>query len=198
MKRYVICAMLAVSGVLASTNAADACHRRRSCHGCSGGTAYYGGCSGSVSRGCHGGCNGGAVYYGNGGRVSYYPNQQVVPQSELVPAPSNRSSVETQTNVGVINFRAPTDAQIWVDGQLVNRSGDAWRYTTPSLRTGQRQSYQVKGSWKVDGRTVNQTRTVTVQPGGQMTVDFTQPSSNTQPRNERINPPTINPKDSNP
>lgn len=195
MRRFVIGTMLAVTGILASTNAADACHRRRSCHGCHGGTVVYSSCSGAVARGCHG-CHGGTVYYGNGGRTSYYPNQQVVPQGELVPAPSNKTG-ETQTNVGVIDFRAPADAQIWVDGQLVNRTGDAWRYTTPSLRNGQRQSYQVKASWNVDGRIVSQTRTVTVEPGGRMNVDFTA-SSSSSPRGERVTPPSINPKQSNP
>jgi uncharacterized protein (TIGR03000 family) len=194
MKRFAIWTFLAVTGILASTNAADASHgRRHGCHGCSGG--YYSGCSGTVYS-CSGsyGCSGAsaAYFYYSGSRYSYYPpSQQVVPQGERAPAPTVSNSTEVRSSVGTINFRAPAEARIWVDGNVVNRTGETWRYTTPALRNGQRQSYEVKASWTVDGKVVNQNRTVTVEPGGRMTVDFNQPANKLQDQNrlEKNNSP---------
>lgn len=113
----------------------------------------------------------GMTYYENRGRTSLYPREQ---SAEPVPAPNQ---VEGQVGgAGTIDFRAPQDAQIWVNGRLVERTGDQYLYQYPPLRTGQRQNYEIRARWTENGRVVNQTRNVTVESGGRINVDFTRPA----------------------
>jgi uncharacterized protein (TIGR03000 family) len=198
-------AILALAVVLVSTSSADAFGRRgrRGCNGCNGngchGGRVYNGCHGGGhgchggGHGCHGGgviyrgghggchgghsgCHGGGVIY-SGGRVYSDGGAYYGEQSERVSPPrrdpSRQENGENGDQTSILNFRAPEGAQVWVDGQLIERSGADWRWTTPTLR--ERRSYEVRARWNDDGRVVNQTRTINVQPGGNMTVDFTRP-----------------------
>lgn len=178
MRRFATWTVLSATAILWYSTDADAgIFRRRGggCHGCNGGYSScqggcQGGCHGGVMRGCNGGCHG-----CQGGRVSYY-----YPPAEQVPAPAKKPRngfEESSVTGGMIDFRAPADAQIWVDGQLVERQGEAWRFMIPEGRTG-RQSYEVKARWRDNGRDVNQTRNVSVDANGRMTVDFTRPAGN--------------------
>jgi uncharacterized protein (TIGR03000 family) len=180
MMRFSRWTILAMAVVLVSTSSADAFGRRgrRGCNGCNGG-----GCHGGVAySGCHGGggcchsshgtayANGRTVYYGR--TYSGMQRDSFYSQSEPVPPPV-RSVSSDGVNYGTIDFRAPAGAQVWVDGQLVERRGDSWRWTSPAL-TGRR-NYEVKASWIEDGRTVNRNRSVSVDAGGRINFDFTRP-----------------------
>jgi uncharacterized protein (TIGR03000 family) len=186
--------LLAMAGVLLSTADADAFGRRRrgcngcngggcfsSCHGgggCHGGRVMYNGCHGGchggrvISSGCHGGCHGGTVYSGSGGvRYGSAPRESYYPQGgERLPQPRRDDFNENGSETGQILFRAPQGAQVWVDGQLVERRGDSWVWISPAL-TGRR-SFEVRARWNDNGRVVNRTRTVNIQSGGRTTLDF--------------------------
>jgi uncharacterized protein (TIGR03000 family) len=184
--------MLALVATMLSASSADAFGRRR-CNGCWGG----GGCAGGrfLSRGCHGGygCNGGAVYrsgcHGCNGGVSYSSGRFYYGGSPYGVARESYYPPEGQgvaKNTAVLTFRAPEGAKIWVDGRLSARSGDPWRWTSPALR--ERRSYQVQARWSDQGRVVTQTRTIQVEPGGNLTVDFTRreaPSDQAAPQPRR-------------
>lgn len=189
---------LATIALVLSTSTAEAFGRRgrRGCNGGNGCHSSYHGCSrGVVHSGCHGGCHGcsgsayrggrgyyaGGAYYGNGMsstapsvRYSGYGAEQVAP-------PKKAGGAQFQENGdleggAVLNFRAPQGAQIWVDGQLVNRTGADWRWTSPALQEGQRRSVEVRARWMENGRETNQTRTINLQRGA-TTVDFTRPET---------------------
>jgi len=64
------------------------------------------------------------------------------------------------------------DAQLWVEGQKMTSTGPSRRFVSPPLQPG-RYSYTLKARWTDDGKEFSQTRTVRVQPGDRITVDFT-------------------------
>jgi uncharacterized protein (TIGR03000 family) len=193
--------LLAMAGVLLSTADADAFGRRRrggcnggGCHGggyggCHGGRVISNGCHGGghggchggrvIHGGCHGGCSGGGVVYG--GQPLHYgagvPRESNYEQGgERLPQPRREGRDDFNENgseTGQIYFRAPQGAEIWVDGQRVERRGDNWIWTSPSL-TGRR-SFEVRARWNEDGRVVNRTRNVNIQSGGRTTLDFNRP-----------------------
>jgi uncharacterized protein (TIGR03000 family) len=114
--------------------------------------------------------SGGVTY--TQGRRSMYPSN-----IEPVPAPKSVSPDQSATTTGaVLDFVAPADAKIWVDGKLIERRGERYRYQSSPITTGQKQSFKVRAQWNDDGRVVSQDRTVTVGSGETMKVDFTRPA----------------------
>jgi uncharacterized protein (TIGR03000 family) len=82
-----------------------------------------------------------------------------------------------------VELRLPVpDAQVWFDGTATTQTGIVRTFTTPSLTPGIRYSYQVRAKWTADGKEVEQTRSVKVEAGEPVVIDFTQPVSETLPR----------------
>ena len=72
------------------------------------------------------------------------------------------------------------DAQIWFDETLTTQRGMQRIYYTPPMQ--QAGTYTVKARWTMNGRPVDQTRSVRVQPGQSVTVDFrTEPVPSPRP-----------------
>jgi uncharacterized protein (TIGR03000 family) len=110
--------------------------------------------------------------YSTRGRRSMYPQTTAEP----VPAPRSVREQTTTTGGAVLDFVVPADAQIWVDGKLIERKGERYRYQSGPITAGQKQSFEVRAQWNDDGRVVTQTRTVSAGSGGNMKVDFTKPA----------------------
>jgi len=115
--------------------------------------------------------SGGGTY--TQGRRSMYPSTI----GEPVPAPKSVAQDQSATTTGaVLDFVVPADAKIWVDGKQIERRGERYRYQSPPITTGQKQTIKVRAQWNDDGRVVSQDRTVTVGSGETMKVDFTKPA----------------------
>lgn len=73
------------------------------------------------------------------------------------------------------------DAQVWLDGALMQQGGLMRVFETPPLEAGN-YSYTVRARWRENGREQDETRTVHFHPGDSVTVDFRQPQEETLPR----------------
>ena len=170
------------------------------CHGCYGGYGYYGsyGCYGGYScYGCYGGyagygcygcygCYGGYGYYGGyypgryyGYNFSGYPwsvGYSLTDGPMIVQGPSTtvRNSMypsTTATTAATIQVLVPNgDAKVWFNDYVTKTTGTDRTFASPPLNSAGR--YTIKASWTQDGRSVDQQRTVEVQPGQTVTVDF--------------------------
>jgi uncharacterized protein (TIGR03000 family) len=77
-------------------------------------------------------------------------------------------------NAALVTVRVPTaDAQVWFNNAATRRTGTERQFVSPQLAAGPNYSYEVRALWRANGRTVEQTRTVRVNPGQAVTVDFT-------------------------
>ena len=101
------------------------------------------------------------------------PEEPKPPQlARLEPSPApegaDRASIE---------IRVPADAALWFDGYKSNQVGPVRKFSTPPLKRGQNYAYDIRARWTVNGAPVEQTRTVVVQPGERVRVEFPAPGS---------------------
>jgi len=96
--------------------------------------------------------------------VSFYPPN--------FPQGSPMVGATTSNDQALIEVRCPADAQISFDGEETRQRGSDRLFTSPSLEPGKRYHYDVKARWNQDGRTEEKTRTVHIEAGRRVTVDF--------------------------
>jgi uncharacterized protein (TIGR03000 family) len=162
------------------------------CHGCYGGFGFYagygcyscyggyGGYAGYGCYGCYGGCYGGYYrdrYYGY--NFSGYPwsvgysltDGPMVVQGPKTIVRDSFYPTPTATTAATVRVLVPNaNAQVWFNDHATTTTGTERAFASPPLSGAGR--YTVKATWTEDGRTVNQQRTVEVQPGQTVMVDF--------------------------
>jgi uncharacterized protein (TIGR03000 family) len=72
----------------------------------------------------------------------------------------------------VILMSVPADAEIWFDGTKTTLTGSLRRFVSPPLASGRAFVYQVRVRSQAAGRTIDDTRRVTVRAGERLAVDF--------------------------
>lgn len=82
-------------------------------------------------------------------------------------------SLDDAGKVAIIRLRVLENAQVWIDGNATSQTGTSRPFVTPALDPGKDYSYEIRARWTDDGRTVEQTRKITVQSGDRMTVNLT-------------------------
>src|SRR5207253_11212007 len=130
MKRLTLCAALALVGITLVADTADARRRGRLFGRRNADIVYSETEGGYTTQGS----------YDTRGRSSMYSQGST---TEIIPAPG-RGDVQTTTTGAVLDFVAPADAQIWVDGRLVQRTGDRYRFQSAPITTGRNQSFEVR------------------------------------------------------
>jgi uncharacterized protein (TIGR03000 family) len=78
------------------------------------------------------------------------------------------------------------DAQVWFDDHRTQQEGMQRLFDTPPLESGT-YSYKIRAKWRQNDKDMERTRTVRIQPGKTVTVDFSR--SNTGQQGEQIDQP---------
>jgi uncharacterized protein (TIGR02246 family) len=81
----------------------------------------------------------------------------------------------------VITIAVPPDAEVFFDGTATTQRGSERRFVSPPLEIGRKYEYAIRANWTENGRTVRQTRKVSVTGGDAVRVDFLMP----QPTNNK-------------
>jgi uncharacterized protein (TIGR03000 family) len=131
---------------------------------------------------------GSAYVYGTptytGGTTLYSPSSYaLMPQNYMSFYPPNFPQgspavgstgfgTTANSNQALVEVRVPANAQVWFDGDPTQQRGTDRMFVSPPLQSGKRYHYDVKAQWNENGRTVDKTRTVHVEPGAHVTVDF--------------------------
>jgi len=103
---------------------------------------------------------------------------------------NQRAEQRDRQNQAHVLVRVPSpDAQVWFDDHRTQQGGMQRMFDSPPLQSGT-YSYNIRAKWRQDGKDMEQTRTVRVQPGQRVTVDFAR--SNTGRQGEQIAPPRRN------
>ena len=170
------------------------------CGGCCGGysTGCCGGCCGGYSYGCCGGCTGSSCYGCYGGAVYTSPvittpgaytapttyltpgYQNVVPTtttnypgtSTYATPVSSGYDHQTSTSPAKLLITLPTDAKLYVDGQLTSSTSENRVFTTPDLQNGLTYFYDLKAEITRDGLTHTENKRVIVRSGDSIRASF--------------------------
>jgi uncharacterized protein (TIGR03000 family) len=78
-----------------------------------------------------------------------------------------------------LTIRVPANAEIWVDGVATRMTGTVRSFVSPVLQAGKEYYYELTARWTENGRDVTQTRRINVAAGDNLSVDFTQPETET-------------------
>ncbi|MHB1424371.1 MAG: TIGR03000 domain-containing protein [Gemmataceae bacterium] len=76
-------------------------------------------------------------------------------------------------NKAHIWLRVPEDAEVWVNGVKTKQTGETRYYFSPPLTRGKKYSYEMRISWKKDGKPVEEKQSFLVQAGTSIQRDFT-------------------------
>jgi len=121
------------------------------------------------------------------GMGTYYSTSTVSTQPSVQPMPAMvgrgyrayyvtpHSGIAQDT--AQVNVSVPANAEIWFDGQKTTQTGALRQFSTPQLTSGKELTYEIKASWKENGRTISRTRTVAVKGNQIVEVDFTKPTA---------------------
>jgi len=82
------------------------------------------------------------------------------------------SAQDTSANAATIGMQVPSGARIWFDGQATTQTGSDRTFVTPTLIPGSEYVYRIRVQWDENGRTVEQTRNVTVHAGDRLQVNI--------------------------
>jgi uncharacterized protein (TIGR02246 family) len=74
-----------------------------------------------------------------------------------------------------ITVIVPPDAEVFIDGVPTKVKGASRLFVSPPLEVGTRFVYEIRARWRENGRTVDQTRQLSVTAGASARLDFLQP-----------------------
>lgn len=115
----------------------------------------------------------GAAPWGSAGMAPAARNAPSVPPVEKIPAPSPVQPTKPKTTsdrTAVINIQVPADATVWLEGRRMKQRGTSRCFQSPPLEPGKTYQYNVRISWRENGRSVTTTRQLTVQAGAQQSL----------------------------
>jgi len=71
-----------------------------------------------------------------------------------------------------VEVRLPDNAELWFEGQRLDKMGTVRTFHTPPLERGQKYAYEVRARWKEGGKMVERTCRVVVRAGQRSTLDI--------------------------
>lgn len=104
----------------------------------------------------------------------YQGGQQGRPAEKVKPPKKDKDSGEESalSAPATIIVAVPAGAKLTIDGYEARATGDVRVFTTPALERHEEYSYTVKAEVTRDGRTVAETKDVTVRAGEKSNVKF--------------------------
>jgi uncharacterized protein (TIGR03000 family) len=97
-------------------------------------------------------------------------NTTVVPRTEETTLSAALPRPEMGT--ASVRVRVPAEAQVWFEGVPTDATGTTRDFVTPPLTVGRSYKYDVRASWRLNGREVSNSREVLVRAGDRVDVDF--------------------------
>jgi uncharacterized protein (TIGR03000 family) len=191
MRNWLLAGILAIVGSMCLVDIAEAQRFRRG-RGIYSDGYYYGPGYGSGYYGpgfYNDGWNSGRYSNSNDGfNRSFYPPNSDDDQFNQQPRRQGDLDRGDRQGQAFVTVRVPSpDAQVWFDDHRTQQGGVQRVFETPPLQAGN-YSYKIRAKWRQDGRDMEQIRTVRVQPGRRVTVDFAR-ANQQQGQGEQIERP---------
>ena len=88
------------------------------------------------------------------------------------PAPGEKKEASLRNIDGMLAVEVPADAKIFVNGQQTSSTGEIRQYISRNLQPGYNYTYEVRAEMVVDGKTVEEVKTVDLKAGEVAKVAF--------------------------
>lgn len=128
---------------------------------------------------------GGFTNYADSGMNYLQSAQPTAPQT---PPGANFIAPADQAPASV-TIRAPYDAEVWVQDQKLNQTGEEYKFLSPILPANRTFTYDVRASWVEDGQKVTSRQFVNVRAGDRKSVLFIEGSSSSSTDRESQSAP---------
>lgn len=76
----------------------------------------------------------------------------------------------------LLNVRVPQAAQIWIEGDKTQQTGQLRSFVSPPLEQGKHYTYQVKAEWTENGQKIVRNRKIMVHAGEAVDIDLLRPT----------------------
>jgi uncharacterized protein (TIGR03000 family) len=105
-----------------------------------------------------------SAYYADGSAARAYGSylEQGNLSSSYYPRFNSSSIPEPADDRAHVTIQSPTDAQVTVQGTILNATGAVRSFDSPPLVPGKRYTYDVEARWREDGKEVSQALSVDV------------------------------------
>lgn len=182
---------------LFGTNCNGCCGGTQVYAGCCGGSTFYAGCSGGYDMPSPYAQPMGVTYYGCGSSMPSgipmltNPAPTLIPPTNLPgaspyaqPAPAEvreytpknqlplPGGAAPSPNRGTVIVKLPADAKLFAEGKELALTSGERAFVTPELPQGREYNYTFRVEYDRGGRTLSESRTVSVTPGKVSTVEF--------------------------
>jgi uncharacterized protein (TIGR03000 family) len=89
-----------------------------------------------------------------------------------IPALPDSSGGPAASDSALLSIWVPFDAKVTINGLQTKSTGSRRQYVSHGLKPGYVYHYEIRAEIERDGRTVEETRTVTLSAGAKMAVAF--------------------------
>jgi uncharacterized protein (TIGR03000 family) len=79
------------------------------------------------------------------------------------------------TNIAYVRLLVPEDAKVWFNGEKTEMTGKVREFESPVLTPGKTYRYHVKAQWQENGKVVQRSKSLRVQPNAWTVLDLTEP-----------------------
>ncbi len=100
--------------------------------------------------------------------------------------PTDKRSALAKEGRAVIRVRLPAaDAKVWFEGEGTLQTGKEREFVSPRLEAGATHTYTVKASWFKEGKEITREKQVSVRPGAETVVEFSDQDEAPKPESMR-------------
>lgn len=108
-----------------------------------------------------------------GGFEPYYVDASVPADPGVRPPPMPPPPPALSgTRTAAIEVQVPADAVVFIEGVKMKTPGAVRRFTTPPLPEGESYRYEIRATWKENGREVSQTHQLAIRAGDRKSIIF--------------------------
>ena len=106
-------------------------------------------------------------------------------QAEIWAPALPEAAAATSPTSASLQVSLPSDARLVVGDFDTQSAGSVRQFESPALVEGKTYAYELRAELNRDGRTITETKTIVIQPGQTVHVDFTLDGTQLAQANER-------------
>jgi uncharacterized protein (TIGR03000 family) len=101
-----------------------------------------------------------------------YRPMPYTPRTLSTAGPATLTARSPAERTAIINVEVPSDAEVYIDGHVLPRTGSQRQFVTPPIESGRIYHYDIRATWTEGGREISQTQRLALMAGDRKSVSF--------------------------